>query len=229
MIVIIPVHNEAQTIGLTIADIRKYLPKAEVVVVDGCSTDFTAYAALRHDVRVIRYPHGTQYGDCFLEGVRLNQKDAVAYIDAGGSYSAEDLVTPLHALHHWPDSEVQLGSRHSKAAGPRGWLTRLGRRVFQAAMDGDTWADYCSMRMFAPGALARRYNEGLFNGIDRRVHIFNPCVNYRLVHREKHRAVSYFPVASYTPTNTTLRPWGVLGAAIQFLIFVAKEKLCGRR
>ena len=51
--VLIPAHNEQGAIGQTIADIKKLLPKARVVVCDNHSTDLTAVEAQKAGAEVI--------------------------------------------------------------------------------------------------------------------------------------------------------------------------------
>jgi len=52
--VVIPAYNEEVAIGLTLDDVRYWLPEAERVVIDNNCTDATAARVMNHDAAEIK-------------------------------------------------------------------------------------------------------------------------------------------------------------------------------
>jgi rSAM/selenodomain-associated transferase 2 len=78
--VVIPTLNEGPFIGACLRSIDKELPDAEVLVVDGGSTDETIGVASAHGARVLRAPRG-RGGQC----------------NAGGLHATGEIILFLHA------------------------------------------------------------------------------------------------------------------------------------
>lgn len=91
--VILPAYNEAEGIGVVLAGLREKLPQAEIIVVDDHSQDGTgAIAGAIAGVRVIRHPVNRGYGAALKTGMLAASRRYVAWIDADGEYSVEDLT-----------------------------------------------------------------------------------------------------------------------------------------
>lgn len=54
--VVVPCHNEEQTVGIVVEDFRRHLPNALIYVIDNASTDLTAEVAIERGAIVIREP-----------------------------------------------------------------------------------------------------------------------------------------------------------------------------
>lgn len=127
--VIIPTHNEAQSIGRVISD----LPAGavtEVIVVDSNSTDGTPGIASKMGARVLQEPR-RGYGRACLTGLAAaDSPDVVAFLD--GDYSDRPaelpaLLSPIIAGR----ADITLGSRLGKQSirGALPWHAALGNRM----------------------------------------------------------------------------------------------------
>src|SRR5580693_553743 len=107
--VIIPTHNEAQSIGRVLADLPVELV-TEVLVVDSNSTDGTPEIASKMGARVLQEPR-RGYGQACLTGLaNANTPDVVVFLD--GDYSDRPAELPL-LLAPIIDgrADITLGSR----------------------------------------------------------------------------------------------------------------------
>jgi len=95
--VLIPCHNEAETIGKVIDDFRRELPDAEIYVYDNKSTDDTARIAREHGAKVcfcLRLGKGRVIRQMFNE---INA-DIYIMVDGDDTYRARDvhkLIEPV--------------------------------------------------------------------------------------------------------------------------------------
>ncbi|WP_310393178.1 glycosyltransferase family 2 protein [Hymenobacter sp.] len=113
--VIIPAHNEAQAIGLVLAEIPAGLVQ-EVIVVDNNSTDATGPAARAGGATVLREPR-PGYGYACLAGMayafgkpRAEQPDIVVFLDGDHSDYPEQMPELLAPLLR-EQAELVIGSR----------------------------------------------------------------------------------------------------------------------
>ena len=107
--VIIPTHNEAQSIELVLADLPRDLT-TEVIVVDSNSSDGTSEIAARMGARVIQEPR-RGYGQACLTGLAAaSSPDVIVFLD--GDYSDRPSELPL-LLAPIADgrADITLGSR----------------------------------------------------------------------------------------------------------------------
>jgi glycosyltransferase involved in cell wall biosynthesis len=106
--VIIPALNEEESLGYVLASIPMDLI-AEIIVVDGGSTDNTVSIAEAAGARVIREPR-RGYGRACATGVEHANGEILIFLDADGADDPTDiqaLVEPLKA----EEAEIVLGSR----------------------------------------------------------------------------------------------------------------------
>jgi glycosyltransferase involved in cell wall biosynthesis len=127
--VIIPTHNEAQSIALVLADLPSNLV-SEVIVVDSNSNDGTPEIAARMGARVIQEPR-RGYGRACLTGLAAaNSPDVVVFLD--GDYSDRPAELPI-LLAPIIDgrADITLGSRlHvGNSAGALPWHQVFGNRL----------------------------------------------------------------------------------------------------
>jgi glycosyltransferase involved in cell wall biosynthesis len=127
--VIIPTHNEAQSIALVLADLPSDLT-TEVIVVDSNSNDGTPEIAANLGARVIQEPR-RGYGQACLTGMAAaNSPDVVVFLD--GDYSDRPSELPiLLAPIIEGRGDVTLGSRlHGRrSAGALPWHQAFGNRL----------------------------------------------------------------------------------------------------
>ncbi len=129
MSVVIPTHNEAQSIGYVLADLPADIV-TEVLVVDSNSTDGTSEIAAKMGARVLDEPR-RGYGRACLTGLAgANNPDVVVFLD--GDYSDRPnelslLLTPIMDGH----ADITLGSRLGKQNihGALLWHAAFGNRL----------------------------------------------------------------------------------------------------
>jgi glycosyltransferase involved in cell wall biosynthesis len=127
--VVIPTHNEAQSIGRVLADLPSHLV-TEVIVVDSNSTDGTPELARKMGAQVIEEPR-RGYGRACLTGLANAQNpDVVVFLD--GDYSDRPAELPmLLAPIIEGRADITLGSRLSAKsnAGALPWHQAFGNRL----------------------------------------------------------------------------------------------------
>jgi len=127
--VIIPTHNEAQSIGRVLADLPAHIV-TEVLVVDSISTDGTPAMAPKLGARVLYEPR-RGYGRAFLTGLaRVNAPDIVVFLDGDYSDRPAELPILLAPITHG-QADITLGSRLGKQRIPGAlpWHAACGNRL----------------------------------------------------------------------------------------------------
>ena len=131
--VAIPCYNEAAAIGAVVADWRRALPGAEVVVFDNNSTDGTGEVARGLGVRVVPVPEqgkGYAVRAIFAE---LGDRDVVILVDGDGTYPADEapkLLAPILG----GSADMTVGARKPVAgAGAMSPVRGFGNVLIRAA------------------------------------------------------------------------------------------------
>jgi glycosyltransferase involved in cell wall biosynthesis len=161
-LVAIPALDEASTIAEVIAEVRRAVPDADVLVVDDGSSDGTATVARRAGARVITLPFNVGVGGAMRTAFLYAQDqgfDAVVQVDADGQHVAACIPTLVSALG---EASVVVGSRFVEAGtygvhGPRRWamrllastLTRVCRTPLTDTTSGFRAADRHAIALFA--------------------------------------------------------------------------------
>jgi len=129
MSVVIPTHNEAQSIARVLADLPADIV-TEVLVVDSNSTDGTPDIAAGMGARVVQEPR-RGYGRACLTGLAAtNSPDVVVFLD--GDYSDRPSELPiLLAPIIEGRADITLGSRlqEQRSAGALPWHQVFGNRL----------------------------------------------------------------------------------------------------
>jgi glycosyltransferase involved in cell wall biosynthesis len=127
--VVIPTHNEAQSIGRVLADLPADIV-TEVLVVDSNSTDGTPEIASKMGARVLREPR-RGYGRACLTGLaNASTPDVVVFLD--GDYSDRPAELPLLLAPIIEGrADITLGSRLAKQSnrGALPWHAAFGNRL----------------------------------------------------------------------------------------------------
>jgi glycosyltransferase involved in cell wall biosynthesis len=114
-IAVIPVHNEAATIGTIVARAVTYLP---VLVVNDASDDGSGQLAAAAGATVLTLPRRQGKGAALRQGFTTALRcgaDAVVTLDGDGQHDPGDIPRLLAASQRWPDSII-IGSRLTTAA-----------------------------------------------------------------------------------------------------------------
>ncbi len=139
-LVFIPAWNEESSISEVIADVRKALPEADILVVDDGSADATTRTARENGVLVATLPFNQGLGAAlqtgYLHALREGY-DFCAHLDADGQHPAPEvarLLAEVEADH----ADLVIGSRYSDPAAEAGvddyqptFSRRIGTSVFR--------------------------------------------------------------------------------------------------
>ena len=127
--VVIPTHNEAQSIGCVLADLPADTV-TEVLVVDSNSTDGTPEIASKMGARILREPR-RGYGRACLTGLaEASSPDIVVFLD--GDYSDRPAELPLLLAPILDGrADITLGSRLQEPRSARAlpWHQMFGNRL----------------------------------------------------------------------------------------------------
>ena len=138
LLVGVPTYNEAQNAPRLVADLRRHLPGAIILVIDDSSPDGTAdlvsmLAETDTLLRVLRRPRklglGTAYLATFAEAQRCGAR-VVMTMDADFSHRPQDAPAIVRAVLQ-SDADLGIGSRYVPGGSIVGWPR--GRRVLSAA------------------------------------------------------------------------------------------------
>lgn len=134
VVVVLPAHDEVETIGAVIASVPAAVGghRVEVVVVDDGSTDATADAALAAGAKVIPHERRRGLGAAVRTGLaeaRRRDAVAVAFLDADGEYDPRELpamVAPVLA----GTADYVVGSRFAGTIAAMRWQRWVGNKIF---------------------------------------------------------------------------------------------------
>ena len=168
MLAVIPAYNEARNLPRVIAELRRSLPSARILVVDDGSTDDTASLLPRLGVEWLRMAERVGVGGAVRAGLRFavqQQYDYAVRIDGDGQHRARD-VAALFATLVATRADACAGSRFAERRG-RGGARRLGQAALGwclSRITGRAVTDPTSgFWLFGPRALqlaARRHPTG---------------------------------------------------------------------
>jgi Glycosyl transferase family 2 len=160
-LIVVPVFNEADTVGDVVAAARAYAP---VLVVDDGSSDGSAEIARRAGADVSRHPRRLGKGQAIRTGIdvaRARGASVVVTLDGDGQHRPSDLGLLLDAVRSTPRTIVIGGRLDDPTALP---LERLN--AIRVAGFFVNWA--CGLRLRDTQSGFRAYPIALFDEI--RVH-----------------------------------------------------------
>ncbi len=224
--VIIPTHNEAQSIGCVLADLPADIV-TEVLVVDSNSTDGTPDIASRMRARVLHEPR-RGYGRACLTGLaNTNTPDVVVFLD--GDYSDRPaelplLLAPIIEGH----ADITLGSRLAKQSnrGAMPWHAAFGNRLAAFLIRflyGLRISDLGPFRAGRADVLRRLELQETTYGWAVEIILKGALAGFRIVEVP----VSYYPRIGKSKISGTLR--GTVGAAWFILSLIVRYYFRHRR
>jgi glycosyltransferase involved in cell wall biosynthesis len=133
VLVVIPAHDEEESLPRTLAELRAHAGGMDVLVVDDGSSDRTSAVARDAGVPVVRHPFNLGVGGALQTGFRYAMErgyQVAVQLDADGQHDPSDLarvVAPVLA----GEADVAIGSRYLRPTGYRApHVRRLGMRLF---------------------------------------------------------------------------------------------------
>src|SRR6202167_455815 len=214
--VVIPTHNEAQSIGRVLADLPADLV-TEVLIVDSNSTDGTPEIATKMGARVLHEPR-RGYGQACLTGLAAAiSPDVVVFLD--GDYSDRPAELPLLLAPIIEGrADITLGSRLGKQSirGALPWHAAPGNRLAAfliRLLYGVRISDLGPFRAGRADVLRQLELEQNTYGWAVEMILKGTLAGFRIVEVP----VSYYPRIGESKISGTLR--GTIGAA-WFILFL---------
>ncbi len=128
ILALIPAYNEEKTILSVIEETQRYLPEADILVLNDGSTDNTkAILSQQKDIIVLHHPFNMGIGGAIWTGFNFFARNNYGYlvrIDGDGQHppsQAKMLLEPLQKK----EADLVIGSRFIKQ---EGYLSSMGRR-----------------------------------------------------------------------------------------------------
>jgi len=121
-------RNEERAIGKVLADIRRAVPAAEILVVDS-STDRTANIAEAHGARVLRQFPPQGYGPAMDLALRSARSEVIVTLDCDDTYPA-DAIPHMARLVLYEGYDLVDGSRLHGKPPAMPWLNFVANFVF---------------------------------------------------------------------------------------------------
>lgn len=119
--IILPAHNEADSLQTLLPLLKKAYPLAEIIVVNDGSTDNTLTISEEAGVTVITHPHSLGNGAAIKTGVRHATGETLLLMDADSQHRVEDIEALLNEYTNGYSMVVGARSRDGQANAPR-WL-----------------------------------------------------------------------------------------------------------
>jgi glycosyltransferase involved in cell wall biosynthesis len=121
-VIFIPAWNEEASLPGVLADARRALPEADLLVIDDGSTDRTAEVAREHGADVVSFAVNRGLKAGIAEGYRQALKRGYDYcgrLDADGQHPADELKRMLDLVREG-EADVAIGSRFLPESGKDG-------------------------------------------------------------------------------------------------------------
>lgn len=133
VLIVIPAHNERESIGKVIDEIKSDIGFADIVVINDCSTDDTADIVCQYDVNCINNSFNLGYAWTIQTGVKYaveNNYDYLIQMDADGQHIAKE----ARRLYEYATShkvDIVIGSRYLEKNEYRSpFFRRIGTKLF---------------------------------------------------------------------------------------------------
>lgn len=130
VLIVIPAHNEENTIAAVINELRQVAPKYDRVIINDGSIDATGDVLNRLGEKQLNLIHNLGYGQALQTGLKyalMRRYDIIVSIDADGQHQPKD-VTRLVAALQEQEADMVIGSRFCSGSA---YDTPLDRRLGQ--------------------------------------------------------------------------------------------------
>ncbi len=135
VLIIVPAHNEEESLPVTLDELRRKAPAFDVLVVDDGSRDGTARVARERGAPVVTHPVNLGVGGALQTGFRWALREGYevgVQLDADGQHDPAFLDALLEPVLRGA-CDVSIGSRYVARSGYRAPLARrLGMLLFSS-------------------------------------------------------------------------------------------------
>jgi len=128
--VILPALNEEEALPTVVADIRGWVPDAEIIVVDDGSEDETPQVAQSLGCVLVSHDRNTGKGSALRSGLGKARGDAVIVMDADATYPASAIPRIVELLedHDFVRADRQIDDTNTP------YINRIGNRTLGATL-----------------------------------------------------------------------------------------------
>lgn len=123
--IVIPVYNEATTIGGIVFKIKELYPDYEIIVVNDGSTDDTAAISRDAGAHVHSHPYNIGNGAAVKSGIRVARGDIIVFMDGDNQHNPEDIKK---FLTYFPEYDMVVGARSN--GNQASWGRTFGNTVY---------------------------------------------------------------------------------------------------
>jgi glycosyltransferase involved in cell wall biosynthesis len=126
MLIVIPAYNEQESLPGVIAEVRRFAPRAAILVVDDGSTDQTSPVAIAAGADVVTLPYNLGVGGALRAGFRYAKRyghERLVQVDADGQHDPADIARLADLLD---EADLVIGTRFG---GPNSYKVDPLRRV----------------------------------------------------------------------------------------------------
>lgn len=131
---VIPAYNEEKNIDKVLKEIKKTIPKADILVINDCSKDNTLKIVKDNNVKCISNIFNMGYAMAIQTGIKyayINNYDYVIQFDADGQHIAGEALK-LYEYSKKNNCDIVIGSRYLKDMGyPCPLSRRIGTKIFE--------------------------------------------------------------------------------------------------
>lgn len=110
--ILMPAHNEEQSIATTILKVKELHPDFEILVIDDGSTDNTLRVAMDAGANVWPHPYNIGNGAAIKSGLRIAKGEWVLMMDADGQHDPKDIA---RLLEFKDTHDMVVGARSSSS------------------------------------------------------------------------------------------------------------------
>ena len=161
--IVLPAHDEAESLGTLLPRLYKKFSNAEIIVVDDGSTDETGAVCTANHAKCIRHPYNMGNGAAIKSGVRNATGDILVFMDADGQHDPDDIVRLLEKLNTGYDMVVGARDTGSQASIGRLFANKIYNR-FATWLSGQKIDDLTSGLRVARADKFREFLYLLPNG-----------------------------------------------------------------
>lgn len=210
--IILPSHNEADSLATLLPELIKIIPDAEILVVDDGSTDETLDVCHKHKVISVSHPYKIGNGAAIKTGARAASGDIFIFMDADGQHSPDDIHKLLDEMNQGYDMVVG-GRAMSAHAGIGRAIANTFYNLFASWVVGHIVKDLTSGFRVVKADKFREFLQLLPNG-------FSYPTSITMAFFRSGYSVKYFPIdIQQREGKSHLKP---LKDGVKFLLIIFK-------